>query len=501
MKKISIIALFAGLLAAGCTPDLNNGMIYDKLGFSKTEPEFEVSIFKGGTDVAVIKSSKGFYDATAEIAVCTESEVKAVNDTLYTIIPSNLYSIDRTSLSFGKDDTRDVIHVSWNVDPLAAFCKAQTLKPVIPVKIVNSSIELDTLRSVLLIYPQISKISFEGEDIKNVFPAEKKDVETVFEGSSNILLDKAITTDMTVNVDIDNSLIAAVSEKRKIEYTQAPEGLITLKNNQVTIKAGELSGMVEYTVDERMLFNEKGNFKYDPCKFIAPVKVVSYTPEAIERGEHTVGYIIVNINDSGVVDPPIGIPVKLIHGPWEVVAGEENDMTHDPANDNPSWYQYGSPRLVDWSFKNTSSDNSSGYFCTWWWTEPVFPMEFVFDCGEDHTYIFNKFYKVDAPSTQGQLREFKVYVSTEYVGADTDWHLAAEGTTEYKGWQAFPAGDNNTDDAINNIISTFGYEIPFKAYTRGRFIKLVIVSKTDIYAKDNVKGGYLMEFFADGWEQ
>lgn len=507
MKKIFIYSAIAvvAMFAASCEPNLDFAIPGDKIGFSKTDVVNEVSAFAGTFDISIVKSGKGTSAANVTLELCSVADLKAFNDSgvdslhTYSLVNPSAYQISETKFAFAAGETRKVATVTWDPDKFASIYSGSDA--VIAVKIAECDVELDTTRSMMFIHPYISNISFSGTDIKNLYITEgETPADYMYEGSASLELNTVIPSrDVTVEVAIDESYIAAGSAARNKEYLPAPKGLFTLKSDTATIPAGELYGSFDYKIDCSVLFDANGNLLNMDVFYMIPVVIKSYTPAGLDKGQVMVAYVIVNIPDSGIVNPPIGVPTTRLHGPWEVVSGKENDMWTDPLCDGPDWYSaYCSDRLVDWNFKNTSANNSSGYWGSWWWTTPHFPLEYVFDCGEEVTYIFNKFYKVDAPSTQGQLQDFEVFVAKELAGADTDWKLAAKGNTGTKGWQAYPQGDNDTDAAIDNIIETFGYEIPFVAYTKGRYIKLVIVKTSGAYS--DIKGGYLMEFFADGWE-
>ena len=148
-------------------------------------------------------------------------------------------------------------------------------------------------------------------------------------------------------------------------------------------------------------------------------------------------------------------------------------------------------KLIDWEFGfgNNNDPSKNGYWGSYFWSPIEFPMVFVFDAGE--IYTFDRFYKVDADTFQGQFRDFEVYVAKEYAGADTKWKLACKGKTGDKGWQRYT---DTKIDAIPEKPEAEGSEVNL---TRARYIKLCITASSKVSSKDC---GYLMEFYADGWK-
>lgn len=505
MKRIIPILAVSAVLFAGCTHDLDHNMVDDVIGFATTTGITQPSLLQDGINISVLKSGKG--QATSEaasviLAACTQAELDLYNEangTDYLLAPSGKYTLEKSELEFTVQDARQTLHVDWdknyffNTNEAGDHC-------VIALKIAESSIKVDSLRSVLIVRPLLSSVGFAGEDIRNFYPDEKMASEVIeYEGTARI--DNPIATgDATIKLEVDNSLIAEASEKRGTAYKQAPQGLFSLKEDKLVIKAGESFGYFKFTIDYTVLFDEKGEFKEKDVKYMVPVKMTDTDPVLIGKDSLSTGYVIVSIAEDGTVTPPAGKPIQILHGPWNILEGEEIHIGNDPACPQPAWYgNYNVSKLVDWNFTNSSTDATvNGYWGSWYWTEPEFPMEFVFEL--DREYIFGGFNKVDASGVQGQFQDFEVYTAREYSGKDTKWTLAAKGNTGHRGWQSFGDGSN-----VEDILARFSYPIPSSEdpdgifnYTRGKYIKFVIVKKSGAYA--DIKGGYLSEFYAQGWE-
>ena len=522
-KFILASITLAALTICGCQHNLEHNMVPDKLGFSYTSQLQQPSVFNDGMEVAVIKSGKGNSSATLRIERLTEDELKkwcmnngAYTETIneetkektitlsYELAPEIKYEVSEEELSFAASDIRKTFTVNWNTTFFANSSKNNN-EYVIGFKLVDSSIELGENRDTLIIHPALSHISFKDKDLKTVFPTSK-DSETINEYEAEVNLDKAVPSeDVIVELSVDNSYIEQESLIKNKEYKEAPQGLFSFVNNTVTIKAGETVSHFNYKIDLTVLYNEEGKFKEENVNYMIPIVFSKKTPELLGSGKAPIGYVVVMVLDDDVVIPPDG-PTSLIHGPWEILEGKDMHIGADPLCTNPNWFgNYNPTKLVDWTFGfgNDNDASKNGYWGSYFWTPAPFPMVFVFDTGA--TYTFNRFYKVDADTFQGQFRDFEVYVANEYVGTDTNWKLACKGKTDFKGWKDYKLTKNSdgTQD-IDKVLEMFSYPIPADIeaegsefnYTRGRYIKLVITASSKVSSKDC---GYIMEFYADGW--
>lgn len=509
-KYILASIAFAALALSGCQHDLEHNMVPDKLGFSYSSNLQQPSVFKNSMDIAIIKSGKGKSSATVRIESITQEELDAWcnNDEnkdagySFTLAPSSRYEVSANEFSFAASDTRKTFNVSWNATYFANTA-ANHNDNVIGFKLVDPSIDTDENRSIIIVRPQLSRVSFKSKDIKSVFPT-LKDTETVNEYEGEVTLDYAIPTqDASVELVIDNSLIAGEAELREKDYEPAPEGLFTLTKSTVSFKSGETVAYFSYKIDMSVLFDEDGSFLKTNVNYMVPVKFASKNPDLMGEGDAPVGFITVTISDE-IVRP--SEPKTLIHGPWEILEGEDLHIGKDPECTSPGWYgNYNTSKLVDWGFGfgNNSDASKNGYWGSYFWTPIEFPIVFVFDTGA--TYTFEYFYKVDADTFQGQFRDFEVYVAKEYIGEGTDWKLACKGKTGDKGWQNYKDTMIDGVQSVDKVLEMFSYRIPEDLeaegsefnLTRGRYIKLCITGSSKVSQKDC---GYIMEFYADGWE-
>ncbi|MGM9788370.1 MAG: DUF1735 domain-containing protein, partial [Candidatus Cryptobacteroides sp.] len=235
----------AALSLTSCEHDLNHNMVPDKLGFSYTENLQQPSVFNAGMSISVIKSGKGSSAATVEVEPCTQEEIDAWREAngyeTPLLLASELnYSIDLpgNKLSFETSDIRQSFKVEWKTTFFANSAK-NGKDYVIGLKLVNPSIEADEARSLVLIRPILSHVSFKNQDVKTLFPTQN-DFQTVNKYEGEINLDSAVPSeDVILELAIDNSLIAQESEKREKDFEQAPDGLFSFTESKVCIPAGE----------------------------------------------------------------------------------------------------------------------------------------------------------------------------------------------------------------------------------------------------------------------
>lgn len=509
MNRKHILAVLGALtvLLTGCEHNLDHNMVADKLGFSYSSNLQQPSVLNGAMDVSVIKSGKGSSDATVRIDRLTQEELTAwceaeenkENGYNFLLAADSRYEISANELSFAASDTRQLFQVTWSPDFFAN--SAMNGKDyVIALKLTDPTIEADSARSVVIIRPRLSHVTFKTRDLKTVYP-ELKDVETINEYEGEINLDYALPTqDLKVKLAVDNSLIEAEAASREKAFEIAPAGLFSLVKDEVTVEAGETVAHFDYKIDYTVLFKD-GKFIKEDVNYMVPLVFSGKDPELIGDGEYAQTFVIVSIAEDGTVERPDGDP-SILHGPWEVLEGEDIHIGKDPLCESPAWYgNYNVTKLVDWGFGVTDDPTKNGYWGSFFWSPVEFPMVFVFDVGK--TCTFDRFYKVDSNLYQGQFQDFEVYVAREYAGADTKWALAAKGNTGSKGWLKYPTGTNESN--IDTILKDFSYVIPEDVnaegsevnLTRGRYVKFCITKSQKSQGKDC---GYLMEFYATGWE-
>ena len=101
--------------------------------------------------------------AKVSIAAFTQSELDEYNEangTDFLLAPSGKYTLERTELDFAVEDSRQILHVDWDKNYFFNTNDGGA-HYVIALKISESSIKLDSLRSFLLIRPVLSKVGFQ----------------------------------------------------------------------------------------------------------------------------------------------------------------------------------------------------------------------------------------------------------------------------------------------------------------------------------------------------
>jgi len=511
MKKILTYTSLAlsVLLSFSCQTDLDFALPAEKLGFSKTELLSEVSVFNGGSDVAIIKSGKGKEEGNATLVTCTAGDIEKYNESkvdpehYFVAIDPSMYTISETDFHFSKEDIRKIARITWNSDAIAQ--KYAGVDAVVPLRLTGGGIAVDDARSMIFVMPYVSTLGFSETCAQKIFYPSKASTKPtdVFTGTGTLELDKPVSSsEVEVELFIDNSLIKDLPSG-KVPYEAAPEGLIVLKDSKVTITAGENYGSFEFSVDCSKLFKD-GKFIYNDKNFCAPIAIKTKSPAGLADGLYMASYAIVRITDTGEIDPPT-TPSKDYVGnkQWNVLDGQQWTIGEDPSfnEGTKEWYRSNYPvsNFVDGNFVW-----QSGAVATWWDTPNIFPIEFVFDLGKD--YIYNGFRLVDGGSYQNNFVHIQVYSAVEYEeGGNTNWNLCFEGTRKFRGgWQQWPGNTKEAldkthtfhmpEDADENFTKTF-------KYTHGQYLKLVLV-EPQWTAGDFVNGrGWLMEFYINGWER
>jgi hypothetical protein len=535
MKRIIYLLPILTLLV-GCKQDLDFALPAEKIGFSATETLNEVSVFNGHYDISLIKSGKGKTDAKVEIRLGSDSDIaayNAANGTSCVAAAAGSFTMpDQTSFTFSATEYRKVAQITW--EPAGFFNANKGKDAVIPVLISESSIDVDSLRTMILIRPYISQANFsltsaadtldlKQNDIKSLFPEGDELTKSKSEGSLDLVsgsaqvsINKVVPSqDITLNLIVDNTLIPTISAARGKEYVQAPNGFATIQNS-VVIKAGELYGDFTYTLNFEALF--AGNeLKYFGKNILIPVVIGSASPVGVGIGNINVANISVTISESGIVIEPSSSPNEFwanmdgIDGSgdeWVLLDGAQYAMAEDP-NIESDWYKrYSADKLIDGVF--LYDPGQGGGMGLWFWTPNVFPIPFTIDLGQE--YIFKGFRLVYSKTHQNNYRHIRVYTGRTYNEStkEADWKLAFEGTRTYAGgWLPWPSDNGSREslyqdftfrmpeDALPETDATLSF-----ALTKGRYLKLELVEPQFPTESGDYQGGrgYLMEFYVNGWQ-
>lgn len=458
MNKNYLLSLsgFVALLAlSSCSSDIDNNMVDDQISYLKGDVVRSVSVFDEKYDLSVIKSGKGRTDATVTIAFADTAltNYNTSKGTAYRFLPSEHYSLSTSLLNFGKSDAREISELSWKQDKvLSAIGDDENY--AIPCKIFSKGTASNLSNDLVILNLKKSSVTMDTQLAATLTPtADETLVDTL---TSSISMDYPISNkSLEVNLEIDNSLIAAYNSANGTSYTEAPKGLISLPSSSVTIDGGQASVEFKYVITGSKFFDNGSLISFS--SYLVPVKIAS-----------------TSISGVGVKNQVMFIPVKnetkVLMGPWKVIEGA--DQCYGREEGSPNWAKgYLVDRMVD--------GNLATEWISKFQSDNTFPMAFVFDMGSMH--LFNVFKIKDHGTFQGNYREYEIYMAKDYKEAATEWVKVASGKRGY-GWTS---GGGLYDFNVQ------------KTYV-GRYLKFVIV-KPESSAGDYAHGrGKLSEIYGEG---
>lgn len=450
----TLFIIISSLAGSSCSHDLDNNMVDDSISYLKDDIVKEISVFDEGYNLFVIKSGKGSSsaDVTLSFADSALSNYNNRNSTNYKQIDPSLYSVSNENLHFDKSDIREVSSIAWDQNTMLSSISDSLF--VIPCKLICNDLETNPSMDLTLLNIKRSKIKMESSLAATITPtADETLIDTL---SGNILIDIPITRkDLEISLTIDTTLVDDFNTSNNTSYGIAPDGLITLESESITLYKGENTVSFKYILDGSKFYNNGSLIPFD--RYLIPIRISSISISGVEI-RNSVMYI------------PVVNETKTIMGPWTVLEGAELCYGNEP--DSPNWAKgYLVDRMVD--------GNLSTEWISLWDHDNVFPMAFVFDMGEMH--LFNNFKIKDFMNYQGAYREYEIYMAKEYSGDSTNWVLVASGR---RGYNWVPGGDL--------------YDFPVQNSYVGRYLKFVIV-KPERTTGDYIHGrGKLSEIYGEG---
>lgn len=271
------------LLAAGCIKDdRNNFMVADSFGLVSKDGLLEASVHTGSCGVGIVKSGKGLSPASVRINLSSEDclpFLQAYNQahkTNYETVLSSLVDPDQLEFSFGKEEVSKQLVLTWDPELMARFV-GKGEKYVIPVLIEseNSDVKVTEGRNFLLIH-----LNRSGVELKQATQRRSVEPKSV-EGPSSTLeetitLDFAIDhplkgVDLSFPVSIDNSLIDTFNQTQEEPFSAAPDGLVTLLDQTVSIPGNSLSGIFKIKLDKGKLLKDGKLADFPP--YVVPIRV------------------------------------------------------------------------------------------------------------------------------------------------------------------------------------------------------------------------------------
>lgn len=303
---ISALALSA---AVSCVDDRNNFMVDDSFGFNNAIDEnvTELAIYGGEYELAVIKSGKGFTDATVTVGGSNASllEYNKEKGTNYIGIPRDCYSFSETSLNYQASEVSKTVTVSWDIAKTSAYMAAEpTNEYVIPISLKSYDLEVNEGRNLVIL--KLKKTTVTTEQRLLSWSVVYGDEATATTESKNItiMLDRVPGKDLTLTFAADEDLVEAYNAANGVNYALAPSGLISF-NNTLTVKNGELVAQLPATLNTAALIQNGTMAAFEG--YVVPVRISAVSVDGVEY-ESAVTYVVVK----GVAP----VPPQLFERVW-----------------------------------------------------------------------------------------------------------------------------------------------------------------------------------------
>ena len=449
MKKIIYSLLTASLIASAalsCTDDRNNFMVGDSFGFVNnidiegSEPYLPfatVSLLNEEYKVGIYKSGKGMSAATVALNVSEVAlaEYNELNGTDYVVVPSGMYELSSSRITFAQNETVKFLDITWNASELYALDHTRSYAIPVVMTAVDDALDVAPDRSVLIVSPTLTSVSLVAPAALPMSPSAARQTKS-YEGVISVN-NPVNGMDIVVNYSIDESLVEAYNAANGTDYVAPPAGMASLAATSSTIAAGESATGFEVRIISENLFDGNRLKQVYNEKYLLPVRVTSLSSEFISVS-------------GGVVYLPIDLNKQLM-GPWTILEGADLCLANDPVPEPYDVSIFSADKLFngDYSIYND--------WCSYWNTKNPFPLAFVADMGE--TRVFTMFKIADSNNYQGSVRDYEIYTAETYDGASTQWNLVASGQRGYD-WTG-----------------TWGtiYDYPVQNMIAGRYLKFVIV--------------------------
>lgn len=450
------------MLLAGCIDDRDNYMVDDMVSYVKPYGVQDVSVLDESFELTVIKSGKGCTSADVTVAVA-DTALQNYNARVRKSDPSyigsatlgeSLFGLSCDRFQFSESDTRKIVDVSW--DAVKVLPSLKEGDKAMPFKLFSTGTEVNADRDLVILHPVITTLKMDAVMAPGLTPSlnmAKKDT-----CSATMSLNIPVATkDIDIELAIDNSLVSAYNAANSTAYEAAPSGLVTLSEDKVAIGRGQSVATFKYILDVSKFYKDGTLMEF--TSYLVPIKVKSVSVTGLELGENVM-YV-----------PITPLVEKTLMGPWKVIEGAE--LCYGREEGRPAWAaKYLVDRMVD-------GDLTTEWISIWE-HDNVYPLVFAFDLGDSH--LFKKFKIKDHQQYQSNLRDYEMYMASEYKGADTEWTLVAKGMRD-GGW-----------------VSGGGtYDFPVQTQSIGRYLKFVILKTEVAWTGDYIHGrGKLCEIYGEG---
>ena len=330
MKKIFKHILLSALTiaaVASCADDRNNFLPDDSFGFNNKAGENVVTLplYGGSYNVNVIKSGKGLNEGVVNITT-SSFDLKNFNDQYgvqYIPLPSDqdLYSFSTESIAFGTDEVTKSFSISWDIAKVAAYMEKEPANQYcIPVALRSDDLEVNDGRQVFILNLVTSTVTAEQTLLSRTYEWESEPMSENMD--ITVRIDKPIPgIDLTIDFEVDQTLVAAYNEANGTDYGLAPAGLVTIGADPV-IKAGEGYVLLPVTINTEALAEEmqvevdgatvtKKLVKRNWDGYVVPVKISSMSVDGV-KVNNGLTYIVVK-----GLEP---IPPQLFTRLWGIYA-------------------------------------------------------------------------------------------------------------------------------------------------------------------------------------
>lgn len=341
MKK-TIIWLAAVLLLTGCIRDeRDNFMVPDSFGINADDLLQETSVHTGNYVLGISKSGKGQASGKVSISLAETAlpDYNQAHETDFKAVLPSLVSFDQEMLDFAVEDVTRTFTISWDPELMAQFIADDT-RYVIPLRIQSQDLTVNEGRELVLLHLNRSGISVPQANVSRV--VEAKDVEPG-PGGEQPELQETLILDVNLKpavkylglsfpVCIDNSLIDSYNQAHQTSYVPAPDGLVTLLDNDAVIEEGAMGGNFRVLLDKSVLLKD-GQLGEFP-DYLIPVRLQREKLTASLHGEDfdlkglSYGNLVTYISFSYYAPPP-GLSVIRMWGKYSTETASWSDYLGD----------------------------------------------------------------------------------------------------------------------------------------------------------------------------
>ena len=341
MKK-TIIWLAAVLLLTGCIRDeRDNFMVPDSFGINADDLLQETSVHTGNYVLGISKSGKGQASGKVSISLAETAlpDYNQAHETDFKAVLPSLVSFDQEMLDFAVEDVTRTFTISWDPELMAQFI-AEDTRYVIPLRIQSQDLTVNEGRELVLLHLNRSGISVPQANVSRV--VEAKDVEPG-PGGEQPELQETLILDVNLKpavkylglsfpVCIDNSLIDSYNQAHQTSYVPAPDGLVTLLDNDAVIEEGAIGGNFRVLLDKSVLLKD-GQLGEFP-DYLIPVRLQREKLTASLHGEDfdlkglSYGNLVTYISFSYYAPPP-GLSVIRMWGKYSTETASWSDYLGD----------------------------------------------------------------------------------------------------------------------------------------------------------------------------